>query len=329
MGIRLALALQGGGAHGAFSWGVLDRLLEIPGIEITEISATSSGAMNASVLAQGWSRGGAAGARSALDALWTTIAQRQVWPAWWFAAQRALMGGSRILAPCLPLAENPLRGLVERLIDIDAIRASPVRLHLATTRVRDGALVLFESETISHSVLLASACLPHIFPAERIEGESYWDGGFAGNPVLDPLLRSRAHTDVLCVLLRPLVGVEVPSLPARIAEHQQAIAFQTAFRRELDSLLERRAQLAGRWLFSPRERHLSKLRLHLIEPAQTLGEGRSQSHLDSRRHVLLALREAGRARAEQWLAGNATALGRFSSLERSLAQSLRKPSSGD
>ncbi|MHB1271355.1 MAG: patatin-like phospholipase family protein [Rhodanobacter sp.] len=298
--VPIKLALEGGGAHGAFTWGVLDRLLEVPGLEIESISATSSGAMNAVALAQGWQRAGAPGARETLDAFWLALARQNVVADWWAAAAGIFNQGQNWPpAPGAPLTANPLRPLVEELFDIDALRTGPIQLQLAATRVRDGALTLFDNSRLSHDALLASACLPQWFAAVEIDGEAYWDGGFAGNPVLEPLLTAGSN-DLLCVLLQPFDSTHVPRLARDIAELAAQLSFSGAFRRELRDLALRRQRIEGRLAASAEERRLRRLRMHVITPKEALTTREGYSAADTRLSQLQALRELGRDAAEVW-----------------------------
>jgi NTE family protein len=306
--VPIKLALQGGGAHGAFTWGVLDRLLELPDLEIESISATSSGAMNAAALAQGWQRGGATGAKAALENFWQALARQNAVAEWWVAAANTLDPGLWSKVPRVPLATNPLRGLVEESFDIEALRAGPIRLQLAATRVRDGALKLFDNAHLSHDALLASACLPQWFAAVEIDGESYWDGGFAGNPVLEPLLTTGGD-DLLCVLLQPFDASEVPHTARDIAELSAQLSFSAAFRRELRDLALTRRRIGTHLVPSSDVRRLRRLRMHVITPKDALTVRDGYSAADTRLRQLQGLRELGREAAEEWCVGHRADLG--------------------
>lgn len=306
--VPIKLALQGGGAHGAFTWGVLDRLLEVPGLQIESISATSSGAMNAMALAQGWQHGAAAGARASLDAFWLALARQNAVAGWWSAAAGMLDPGLWSKVPGIPLASNPLRALVEEFFDIAALRAGPIRLQLAATRVRDGALTLFDNARLSHDALLASACLPQWFAAVEIDGDAYWDGGFAGNPALEPLLGAGGD-DLLCVLLQPLNGASVPRAARDIAELAAQLSFSSAFRRELRDLALTRRRIGNHLVPSAEVRRLRRLRMHVITPAEALTVRDGYSAADTRLRQLQALRALGRDAAERWCAQHGGELG--------------------
>lgn len=306
--VPIKLALQGGGAHGAFTWGVLDRLLELPELKIESISATSSGSMNAAALAQGWQRGGAAGARASLKAFWLALARQNAAAEWWVAAAGMLDPGLWSKVPRAPLTINPLRALVEESFDIEALRAGPIRLQVAATRVRDGALTLFDNACLSHDALLASACLPQWFAAVEINGEAYWDGGFAGNPALEPLLGAGGD-DLLCVLLQPFDGGGVPRTARDIAELSAQLSFASAFRRELRDLALTRRRIGKHLVPSAEVRRLRRLRMHAITPKDALNVHEGYSASDTRLRQLQALRELGRVAAGEWSARHRGDLG--------------------
>jgi len=197
---HINLALQGGGAHGAFTWGVLDRLLEDPRIAVEGVSATSSGAMNAVIMAYGLTIGGREGAREALGNFWRRVAQGA---ASFSPLQASLFEiVSLFLSPYQldPFNYNPLRHVVERAVDFERLRhGSAVRLFLSATNVRSGKVKIFTDKEITADCVLASACLPTLYKAVEVDGEHYWDGGYMGNPQLFPLIYSCASRDILVV----------------------------------------------------------------------------------------------------------------------------------
>lgn len=314
--VDLLLALQGGGAHGAFTWGVLDRLLEEPDIGIEAISATSSGAVNAVAMAQGWIEDGREGARAHLTRVWQRIGEKNALASWGFAPSAA--GGAWLLefarhftpAQFNPLGLNPLADLLDELIDFERLRAlPPFRLHLAATRVRDGALVLFGDGRVTRDAVLASACLPQLFDAVQIDGETYWDGGYAGNPALAPLVYEARARDLLCVLVQPLERPRLPASAREIAERATELAFSTTFLRELESLAKTQQMIRGKLALTALGRRLQSLRLHLVEPGESLAEAGGKAKLDTRPAMLQALCRLGRERAGEWLMAHAAALG--------------------
>jgi NTE family protein len=308
--LTLSLALQGGGAHGAFTWGVLDRLLEEPALQFEGISATSSGAMNALALAQGWLDGGRDGARAALSDLWEIVAAQSSLMRWAFATGAGRAGKSMLLGltqyftpeEVNPLGINPLREIATGLFDFERLRhAAPFRLFIATTRVRDGALVVFDDQRVSLEVLLASACLPQMFTPVEIDGEIYWDGGYAGNPALEPLIYHLRSRDLLCVLVQPLEQAQPPRSAREIRERISELGFSTTFLRELESV--RRAQQYLAWTFpiSWIGRRIKRLRIAIVEPGESLDAYSAKTKISPTLGFLRELRDIGRERADQWL----------------------------
>ena len=331
---RLSPALQGGGAHGAFTWGVLDRLVEDERLAIDALSGASAGAMNAVVLAAGWLDGGRDGARAALAAFWRRIADvaalsplnptlidRLCGP---FTAdvssagQMALGVISRLFSPYQfnPLQLNPLRTILSESIDFERLRretgAGP-ELLIAATGLRDGRCRVFRRREVSVEVVLASACLPNLHHAVEIDGEPYWDGGFSSNPPLLALAeRDGGALDILLVQINPAGTDELPVTASGIGARLNELVFNGPLRAELDALAlaARLARGGFRIGGGAPGRRLARLRLHRIDGAETLrplGEA-SKAHPDWR--TLTYLRDRGREAAERWLAGHFEALGR-------------------
>ncbi len=328
----LALALQGGGAHGAFTWGVLDALLAhgaLPAIEA--ISGTSAGAMNAVVLAQGLLEGGTAGAaeggRAALARFWHAVGTQM--PFEWITqgdghdtaltpAARWWLQWSRMISPYQRLAiePNPLRALIEAQIDFERLRATPgPALHIAATRADNGRLRLFRRHELSADALLASACLPMLQPAVMIDGAAYWDGGYSANPALFPLVQEGRATDLLLVMLSPWHFGELPTTSARIAERAADIGFNAGFLREMQALAHARHAARRRLWRSPSEQRQAGLRWHLIDGHDTLAALAPDSRLIAHRPFLEHLRDAGRQRALDWLARHGGAFGHKASAD--------------
>jgi NTE family protein len=206
---------------------------------------------------------------------------------------------------------NALRLLVEELFDFEPLRSGPVALHLVATRIRDGALTVFSGTELSHAALLASASLPPWFPAVEIDGEAYWDGGFAGNPALEPLL-GRGSDDLLCVLLQPFRRSVAPRSARDAVALSAELSFGAAFIRELRDMAKARQQ-ATRHLWPSRdERRLRHLRLHIVAPEEGLAAS-GFSATDTRSSQLQALREQGRAAADRWHAQHGAQLGHYGS----------------
>jgi len=250
---RINLALQGGGAHGAFTWGVLDHLLEDGRLAFDGISGTSAGAVNAVMLADGLARGGPDEARTRLGDFWRAASlggdlpavQRAVTdrlfsllPSESGPAQSWLTAWSGVLSPydLNPLNINPLKDLIERFVDFQVLRAGSRELFIAATNVQTGQLHVFTRENISAEAVMASACLPSVFRAVEIDGVPYWDGGYLGNPVIVPFLRSTETEDVLIVQINPLVRRKVPRSNREIVSRVQEISFNSSLLVELRSI---------------------------------------------------------------------------------------------
>jgi NTE family protein len=279
-GKRINLALQGGGAHGAFTWGVIDHLLDDGRVTIDGISGTSAGAVNAVMLADGLARGGPEEARARLAEFWRAASlggalpdlQRNVVERLFSfmpgAGMNAWLGTlSRFWSPydLNPLNINPLKGLIERFADFDAIRRDGRALFIAATNVQTGRLRVFTRKEISAEAVMASACLPLLFRAVEIDGAHYWDGGYAGNPALLPFLRSTLTEDVLVVQINPLERTEVPSTAREIANRANEITFNASLMADMRAIaLVNRMIDRGRLKrgFGPDQ--LRRIRLHRI-----------------------------------------------------------------
>ena len=222
----VSLALQGGSAHGAFTWGVLDRLLEEPRIEVEGVSATSAGAMNAAVMAHGLTTGGRKGAREALEEFWLGVARISA-P---FGALQLFEVVSRFLSPYQlnPFNYNPLRRLIRQVIDFQRLRqGSAIKLFLPATNVRTGKIKVFTDQEITADCVLASACLPFLYQAVEVDGEHYWDGGYMGNPALFPLIYSCQSRDILIVHVNPIERPDKPTSAREIMNRVNEISFNS------------------------------------------------------------------------------------------------------
>tara|TARA_R110002110_G_scaffold415612_2_gene651607 strand:- start:72792 stop:73835 length:1044 start_codon:yes stop_codon:yes gene_type:complete len=327
---RINLALQGGGAHGAYTWGVLDRLLEEPRIEIAAISGTSAGAMNAAVLAAGLSDDGAAGARSRLDSFWHEVAkldryspiQRSLWD--WFSGGYRLDHSpglalvetlSRTFSPYQvnPLNFNPLRDIIEDLVDFDLVRhASRVKLFISATNVSSGRARIFENRELSIEVLLASACLPHVFQAVEIDGEHYWDGGYMGNPAIFPLIYGSDTRDVVIVQINPLERPGVPKTSREIQDRVNEISFNASLMHEMRAIhfVTRLVQTGA--IDGDLYKHML---VHMIESEEALSALGASTKLNADWDFLRMLKDIGRAAATRWLDGHFDKLGVESSID--------------
>jgi NTE family protein len=326
--VLIDLALQGGGSHGAFTWGVLDRLLEEPRIEIDAISGTSAGAMNAAVLADGWTQGGAKGARAALDRYWQRVSGAAAFSPLQRSPLDRLMGRwtldtspayvvmdlmSRLFSPydLNPLGFDPLRRVLAESVDFDRLAHSPIKLFITATRVRTGRGRIFRNGEITVEVLLASACLPTMFRAIEIDGEPYWDGGFAGNPTITPLVRESDAQDTILVQINPTERAEAPRSAAEILNRLNEISFNSPLAKELRMIaLLRQVADAGtgegaRW---------ANMRAHRIESGMLAAFGAS-SKLNAEWEFVSMLRAEGRRAASEFLDAHLDDLGRRSTAD--------------
>lgn len=301
---RISLALQGGGAFGAFTWGVLDRLLE-EDVSFDVVSGASAGAMNAVLLASGLAQGGAGEARAALERFWRKVSEagRQ---SRFLSSNPLLTRVASQLSPYQfnPFDLNPLRDILTTEVDIEAVRVgAPVRLLLGTTRVRDGALRIFRNKDLTYDVVLASACLPQLHQAVLIDGEPHWDGGYAANPPLMPLVTATRASDLLVVQIIPANHAELPTTSPEIHKRLNQITFNSSLQRDLEAL-SMMVQLSreGDMQSSRLGRKLQRLKLHRLV-AEDHVEGLSElSFLNTDWAHLQYLRDQGRVAADAWLA---------------------------
>lgn len=321
------LALQGGGAHGAFTWGVLDALLEDGRLHFEGVSGTSAGAMNAVVLAHGLLHGGRDGARAALADFWHAVAGSAPLISAGAAAGdgrppasvQLMLYWLQQLSPQQfnPLDLNPLRDIVTSQIDFERLRsASKLKLFIAATQANSGRLRLFRTHELSAASVLASACLPSLQHAVEIDGEPYWDGAYAANPAVFPLLYDSDSADILLVLLSPPEHGATPHTSAAIRRRSLELAFQSTFLREMHSLARAR-EFVGRSLLplGRLERRLTRANFHLIAAGELTGRLAADSKLTTCLPFLEMLRDQGRAHARAWLAEHHGAVGRRSSVD--------------
>lgn len=316
----LNLALQGGGALGALTWGVLDRLLEEPRLRFEAISGTSAGAMNAAALASGWAKGGRSGARDTLSSFWEAVgsANYRV-SAGSGASAQFMLDLARLFSPYQlnPFDINPLRKIISEHIDFEALRSRrAIRLFIAATRLSTGTLKLFENAELSTEALLASACLPTLSQAIEIDGESYWDGAYSGNPAIYPLLYQCRASDIMVVRLQPMQREELPTSADAIRARMVDFQFNAAFLREMRSVALAKRELEKEWLpLGKLGRRLKRLNFHLIEADDLIGKMRVEKSLNADLEFLLKLKEEGRTRADAWLEQSAGLLGQRSSID--------------
>jgi NTE family protein len=324
---HLNLALQGGGAHGAFTWGVLDRLLERSDLEFEGLSASSAGAINAVVLADGWLKGERAGAREALAAFWSAVGKllppgvvhgggESVELS---AASKLLASWAEHFSPAQinPFELNPLRDLLARLIDFEGLRkASPFKLFIAATQANTGKLRIFREHELTLDMLMASCCLPKLHHPVDIHGEPYWDGGYSANPAVFPLFYECEAQDVLLVLLSPLRRDDVPRTVKAIDDRITELSFNATFMREMQTFA-RAAEFSDRASAAEGalEAKLRALRVHMIDVRDLASLERTETKALAHPPFLEKLRAHGRERAQHWLATKAKDVGKKSSVD--------------
>ena len=293
---RLSLALQGGGSFGAFTAGVLDRLLDEPGVDFDAVSGASAGAVNAVLLASGLIEGRAA-AKARLERFWKRMSQAAAFlPKASFA--------SLMTAPFLhslspyqfnPFNLDPLRDALAAEIDFAELRAkAPMKLLIGATRVRDGKLRIFEASELTVESVLASACLPLVHHTVEIDGEPYWDGGYAANPPLVPLVRASAAAHLLIVQVTPTASERLPKTPREIERRLERIQFNATLNAELEAL-----KLGILLRATPK---LRRLRIGRISAQDEFAGLENESPADLGREFLDRLWQSGRGAVETWLA---------------------------
>jgi NTE family protein len=318
--LLIDLALQGGGSHGAFTWGVLDRLLEEPWLRIDAISGTSAGAMNAAVLADG--------ARAALDAYWERVGQAATFSPLQRSPMDRMLGRwtldfspvfvgldlmARVFSPydLNPYGFNPLTSILDQSIDFARLTRSPIKLFITATNVRTGRGRIFRNAEINSCVLLASACLPTLFQAIEIDGEAYWDGGFAGNPTITPLVRESNAQDTILVQINPRERPGTPRSAGEILNRLNEVSFNAALMKELRMIAllrqtaDRGSGEGARW---------AAMRTHRIMSEMMTDLGYS-SKLNGEMAFLCMLREEGRRAADEFLDAHGEDLGRRSTTD--------------
>ncbi len=322
----VALALQGGGAHGAFTWGVLDALIEDGRLAFEAITGASAGAMNAVVMVDGWLEGGPQGAREGLKRFWREVSlDGDMGP-----TQTRFVGGlfrfwkgpvaefwAKALSPSPyvsnPLNINPLRRALAAQVDFERLRgAGTAGVFVSATNVWTGKLAVFERERLTVDHLMASACLPTVFQAVEIDGVPYWDGGYLGNPPLYPLHRGARTRDIVLVQINPVERRETPRTERAIQDRLNEITFNANLTRELraidfiDGLIEEGT--LGRTGYE-------RVRVHRIDGTGALEDYDAASKLDARWRVFERLRDEGRDAAKAWLTETYDTVGRAGTLD--------------
>ncbi|HUZ34520.1 MAG TPA: patatin-like phospholipase family protein [Xanthobacteraceae bacterium] len=322
------LALQGGGSHGAFTWGVIDRLLEDERIAFEGITATSAGGVNAVLLLDGWIAGGREGAKNALKTFWkkmSDVSSKSIIAPSFLDKMSPKFGLdqspgyvmtdmiSRFLSPYQlnPFDMNPMRDLLNEVVDFERIQQhTDIKLFLSATTVRTGKVKVFTNKEITANHVIASACLPFVMRAPEIEGEIYWDGGFMGNPAIFPVIYGCKSCDVLMVHLTPMVRNEFPTDSRSILNRMQEISFNSSLMREMRAiafvtqLIDEGKLSGGKRMF-----------MHLIEAEDIITELAGSSKMNADWKFLMHLFNIGRERADAWIAANFDRVGRESTVD--------------
>lgn len=322
------LALQGGGAHGAFTWGVLDRLLEEPWLKIEAVSGTSAGAMNAVVMISGFAIDGAEGARLALHDFWERVAKAgamsplqrnpidKVMGNWSLDSSPAFIAMdlmARMFSPydLNPMGYNPLTDILAESVDFDRLAKAPIKIFVTATNVRTGRGRIFRNKEITPDVLLASACLPTMFQAVEIDGDPYWDGGFAGNPTITPLIRESDALDTILVQINPRERVGTPRTASEILNRLNEISFNAALMKELRMIALMREMATPA---TPEGARWASMRTHRIMTDMMTDLSHS-SKLNAEWAFLTMLRDEGRRAAAEFLADHGDDIGERSTAD--------------
>jgi NTE family protein len=324
--LPITLALQGGGAHGAFTWGVLDRLLEEPGLEIAGVSGTSAGAVNAIVLAHGLLADRKT-ARAALARFWRRISEvgmaafnpyqstpvqaiSRAWNIDYSPASMVLDVVAQFVSPYQlnPLDRNPMRDLLNELVDFDTLNAADwPRVFVSATNLQTSEMRIFANGDLSTEAMLASACLPQLHRAVEVDDAYYWDGGFLGNPALKPLIRQCPGADLLLVQINPLQRRSLPITSRDIMDRLNEVTMNAALVRELDAIAMLNRLIRDGRLETGRYR---EIRLHRVADPEVMGRLGLRSRNNTAWPFLTYLRDAGRTSANRWLEANRAKLGR-------------------
>lgn len=331
----LNLALQGGGSHGAFTWGVLDALLEDGRLGLEGLSGTSAGALNAVTLASGWGQARLAGrdprtgAREALEQLWRQIAAWGSLGAWQRKLADLLWGGlpaelapAHLMTQALrslvspyqanPLDINPLRDLLEQQIDFDAVRQSGLKVFVSATHVNTGKATVFSGERLDARAVMASACLPMLFQAVEIDGEPYWDGGYSVNPALSPLIHACESPDVMLVQINPLRHDRTPRSPAEILDRVNELTFNASLLTQMRAIEYLNRMVAEG---AVAEADCKVIRVHRIDGGAAMQDYPTSSRTSTDAGMIAQLFALGRSSAQQWLRQHFHAVGRTSTVD--------------
>ncbi len=325
----LDLALQGGGSHGAFTWGVIDRFLEEESLELGGLCGTSAGALNATVLAYGLHKGGKTLARELLHQMWNKVSEMGalsfMQPSW---IDKAIGPGNMDYSPGFmffgmlteflspyqfnPMDVNPLRDLVAELVNFEELRAcKKTKLFVCATNVRKCRAKVFDLKEISLDAVMASACLPFLFKAVTIDGEDYWDGGYMGNPPIFPLIDGTDCSDIMIIQVNPINIKETPKTVVEIRDRINEITFNSSLMLEMRRVNFVEKLLDSGFDYGGKMRHL---RFHAINPEEHIADLNISSKLNAQSEFINYLYNLGRTYANDWLNENYDSIGVKSSI---------------
>lgn len=324
---RVNLALQGGGAHGAFTWGILDKFLELDLFTIEGISATSAGSMNAVVLAQGMMEGGNEGARKSLHDFWhamsdygkligvTSASPMDVFFEPFLKVPTNFYFFSSVMNLFSPYEFNPfnfhpIREVLNTMIDIERIKKeSKLKLFICATNVKSGKIRIFKESELSVDIILASACLPKLFQAIEVDGEYYWDGGYLGNPAIFPLIYNTDVSDIIILHVVPIARDSVPNTVLEIDTRLREISFNSSLMREMRAIAFVTKLIDEKWIKPEYQHRLQRLYMHCLRADHSLSTYPLSSVFVPDMEFLLHLRDVGRSAAMEWLKENYDAIG--------------------
>ncbi len=330
---KINVALQGGGAHGAFTWGVIDKIIEDGRLEIDGLCGTSAGAMNAVVYGYGKMIGGTEHARQLLHDFWQDISKAgqtfgsiSTNPLHHFFGGRmqeemtfaALETMTRIWSPYQlnPLNYNPLRQVLEKHVDFGRIKAcNCTNMFVCATSARTGKPKIFKNGELTADAVLASACLPFMFQAVEIDGEAYWDGGYIGNPALYPMIYGTGTQDILIVHINPIERNEIPKDAYSIMNRVNEVTFNSSLIKEMRAIAFVQKIIDEGWLKDEYKSKLRRINMHAIRTEEALKELSIASKFSTSWDFLTDLRDLGRARAQLWLDENFEHVGNKSTID--------------
>ena len=321
------LALQGGGAHGAFAWGILDKILEDGRLNIDGLCATSAGSLNASVFSYGRLKGGNDGARHALYDFWQDVSKARVHYSdiptpfdniflYWNLSIFDTF--SRIFSPYQfnPFNVNILRDILIKHVKFDELKAAnSTNLFISATTVRTGKVRIFNSCEISLDVVMASACLPYLFQAVKVGDEYYWDGGYTGNPAIFPLFYKGTTKDVIVVHINPIIRSKLPTNSNEIMNRINEITFNSSLLHEFRAVAFVNKILEKGWIKDEYRHNLREILVHSIRADESLHDFNVSSKFDTHWNFLISLRDLGRIKAKEWLDENFDAIGERSTVD--------------